>query len=117
MSLGVFETSYRVDVGHWFKEIEEHSLTDQVEVVLVGNKADLGDEKREVSYEEAAQTAQQRGILYVETSAKDQESVSAVFTGVADRAFANGSFGEHKQADGIALDEPRNQSSSNCNCG
>jgi GTPase KRas protein len=48
-------------------------------LMLVGNKADMADE-REVSKEEGAALARQLGCEFVETSAKTAQNVEQVFT-------------------------------------
>ena len=55
------------NVGSWMDQIKEN--TSDVEILLLGNKADLeGD--REVSNEEATSLAEEYGVTYFETSAK-----------------------------------------------
>jgi len=50
--------------------------------VLVGNKADLSD-KREVTHEEATGKASELNILFMETSAKADHNVKALFKKIA----------------------------------
>ena len=54
-------------------------------VVLVGNKTDLVS-AREVTEEQGRQVAEELGVLYVETSAKDLTGVEAAFTLCAEAA-------------------------------
>ena len=51
-----------------------------VPIVLVGNKADL-DEQRRIPIEQAQQRAELWGCPYVETSAKTRANVDKVFIG------------------------------------
>ena len=47
-------------------------------ISLIGNKADLV-EKRAVTYEEASEYAKERGLNYVELSAKTGKNVANAF--------------------------------------
>ena len=49
-----------------------------VPVIMVGTKADL-NERREVSFEEAQKFAQNHGLEYIETSAKDDVNIKEIF--------------------------------------
>lgn len=46
--------------------------------MLVGNKSDLPEARRQVSFEEGAQFADQNGLTFLEASAKDARNVEAV---------------------------------------
>lgn len=65
------------NVRQWMKEVERYA-GDNVTRVLVGNKCDLAP-KREVSYDEGEALANEFGIRYVETSAKDSTHVEEAF--------------------------------------
>jgi len=66
----------------WFTEVDRYAK-EEVLTILVGNKVDLlqGDAKveRAVKKEDAEALAEQRGITYLETSAKSGEGVSECF--------------------------------------
>ena len=51
----------------------------QIPMILVGNKVDLADSRREVSQQEAEGLAQSWGVSYVETSAKTRVNVEKAF--------------------------------------
>ncbi len=51
---------------------------DNAQVILVGNKCDMEDE-RIISYERGKQLADQLGVEFFETSAKENINVKAVF--------------------------------------
>ena len=65
----------------WVKEADE-SIGARVPMIVVGNKIDLPD--RMVSPEEAKQWAEERGFLYMESSAKTGEGVADMFTVLAE---------------------------------
>jgi hypothetical protein len=60
----------------WLKELKDCSHTDLV--MLVGNKTDLGD-FRVVSTEEGKAFAEENGLYFFETSAKDSTNVDKAF--------------------------------------
>ena len=61
----------------WRKELLENG-DENIVLLLVGNKSDLED-RREVSFEEAQEFAEQRGIAFIETSALDSSKVELPF--------------------------------------
>jgi small GTP-binding protein len=64
----------------WLQEIE--SNTSNILIVLIANKVDL-ESKRIISKETAKTFAEQKNIIYFETSAKDNINVSEVFEFIA----------------------------------
>ncbi|KAK4353949.1 hypothetical protein RND71_026143 [Anisodus tanguticus] len=78
------------NVKQWLNEIDRYA-SDNVNKILVGNKADL-TANRVVSYETAKAFADEIGIPFLETSAKDATNVEQAFmamTGaIKNRCFA-----------------------------
>lgn len=97
-ALLVFDISRKSTFSHvtdWLNDLRQIAEPDIV-VILVGNKADLAGERREVSAEEATAWARQNGVLrYVETSAKTGEYVEEAFLGVAERIYQNIQAGKY----------------------
>ncbi|KAG8039872.1 hypothetical protein G9C98_000601 [Cotesia typhae] len=112
-------------VQDWITQIKTYSW-DNAQVILVGNKCDMEDE-RVVSFERGKQLAEQLGVQFFETSAKENINVKAVFEQLVDiicdkmsesldndPALMAGGGG---QAKGQKLtDQPANPSNPNCNC-
>jgi len=69
-------------VQDWCTQIKTYSW-DNAQVVLVGNKNDLEDE-RIVSFERGKQLADQLGLEFFETSAKENINVKSVFERLVD---------------------------------
>jgi len=69
-------TSFQ-NIQKWLLEIERNANQD-VSRLLVGNKVDKESE-RKVSYEEAKALAEQVGLTYAESSAKDCTNVTEIF--------------------------------------
>ena len=61
------------------EQILRVKVDDHIPIILVGNKLDLADERREVLEEDAAALASQWGVAYVETSAKTKVNVDKVY--------------------------------------
>lgn len=55
----------------------------EVVIVLVGNKTDVADDKRQVALEEAEAKAKEFDVLFVETSAKNGENIKQLFRQLA----------------------------------
>ncbi|KAG1667349.1 hypothetical protein FOA52_001407 [Chlamydomonas sp. UWO 241] len=80
------ETSFN-NIRVWMKNIEEHA-SENVNKVLVGNKSDVADSRRAVSFEEGKALADEYGIGFFETSAKNDVCVEEVFSSVALQVLA-----------------------------
>ncbi|MCQ2815743.1 MAG: Rab family GTPase [archaeon] len=70
-------------ISNWLREIKQHGSQDVV-ILLIGNKCDLED-KRAVTYEEGQKLADDNGLIFLETSAKDNTNVSEAFYAGAER--------------------------------
>lgn len=66
------------NVRNWMQNIEQHA-SEKVNKILVGNKSDMGKDKRAVSYTAGEQLAKEYGIPFFETSAKTGSNVDDVF--------------------------------------
>ena len=67
-------------IENWMRQIKQHANEDVCKI-LVGNKSDLPD--RQVTYEEGKKLADQFGIKFFETSAKDDFGVNDTFHSIA----------------------------------
>mmetsp|Transcript_66879 Transcript_66879/g.139382 ORF Transcript_66879/g.139382 Transcript_66879/m.139382 type:complete len:211 (+) Transcript_66879:71-703(+) len=70
------ETSFR-NIEEWLKNIEKYT-SQPVNKILIGNKADLSAQ-RKVTAEEGKKLADQLGMEFFETSAKDKDKVEEAF--------------------------------------
>ena len=75
------DTATFANVRQWLQEIERYAC-EGVNKLLVGNKADLTSSKT-VNHETAKQLADELGIPFVETSAKDATNVEQAFLTMA----------------------------------
>ena len=65
------------NVSRWVEDVKNNSNKDVI-MVLVGNKCDLQHE-RMVAREEALKLARDYEMLYIETSARNQENIERAF--------------------------------------
>lgn len=112
-------------VQDWITQIKNYSLN-VYEVILVGNKCDMEDE-RVISYDRGKQLAEQLGVPFFESSAKENINVKVVFEQLVDMIRDKMSesldndpsliAGGAGQAKGQRLtDQPTNPVNANCNC-
>ncbi|KAL4254393.1 Ras-related protein RABD2b [Abortiporus biennis] len=69
------------NVKTWFTEINRHA-TEGVQKLLIGNKSDLV-EKKVVDFNAAKAFADEKGVTFLETSAKDSSNVDDAFLALA----------------------------------
>lgn len=74
-------------VKTWVRELEKQGSTDLV-IALAGNKADMAN-KRMIQYEEAQAYADEKSLLFMETSAKTAMNVNELFLAVAKKLPRN----------------------------
>ena len=76
-----------ISITEWLKQIEKHA-NENVFKFLVGNKSDLVD-KRQITYEEAKQYADEHDLPYIETSAKEGININELFDSSIKTFLAN----------------------------
>ena len=69
----------------WMESITEEK-GDKLPIVLVGNKADL-EEERQVKYEEGKKLAEDKGFHFFETNCKNGDKVSECFLDLAELVY------------------------------
>lgn len=84
----------------WIDSIRESS-SGNIDVILVGNKADL---PRQVSEEEAQKLAEEYNLKYYETSAKENNGVDQAFLDLAQMALIRFNSGENTNTDPKGVD-------------
>ncbi|CAF3760425.1 unnamed protein product [Rotaria socialis] len=88
------ETSF-LNVRNWIGEIQSNAYSENVDVILVGNKCDLENE-RIITKSRALQFAQQNRVEYIETSALQNinvgESVESLLDLVMNRLEGEGNL-------------------------
>merc|ERR1712226_277489 len=81
----VYDVSNRasfLNTSKWVEDVRSERGNDVV-ICLVGNKTDLGNEKRQVSTEEGEERAKKDGLMFMECSAKAGYNVKSLFRKLA----------------------------------
>ncbi|KAE7996823.1 hypothetical protein FH972_001512 [Carpinus fangiana] len=92
------ESSFN-NIRNWIRNIEQHA-SDNVNKILVGNKADMDESKRAVPTSKGQALADEYGIKFFETSAKTNMNVEEVF-------FSIGRDIKHRLAETDSRVEPQ----------
>lgn len=93
----------------WIQDLRK--TRDSLAIVLVGNKADLPDDKRQISTEEGEALAEEENIGFFETSAKTGLNVKEVFDYVAKEVVSRNLAQPAKQPIGVVNNNNNNGSS------
>lgn len=88
-------------LAHWLREAKEHDRDDRMVIMLIGNKADLVNQ-REVSEDEGKRFARENGLHFIETSAKTALNAESAFLNTARQINANIDSGKYNLADDAA---------------
>jgi len=81
----VYDVTSRPSFDHartWLADVRAHA-DPHLTCILVGNKSDLAQERRQVPTDEGARWAEEEGLLFVEASAKSGANVEAAFEAAA----------------------------------
>jgi len=75
---------------NWIRELQRQA-DPSIVIALCGNKSDLAA-RRQVTQEEAQKYAQEEGLMWAETSAKNGEGVTDIFTRIGQSVSEHPSF-------------------------
>lgn len=112
----VYDITSRASLGRlkeWASELQTQG-PENIKLAVAGNKSDL-ETKRQVDRDEAAAVAHDIGALFVETSAKNDTNVSALFCDLA--ALVPIERGPDEEPPTIRLDARRQQPPKKTICG
>ena len=73
-----------LNTSKWLDDVRTER-GDDVIIILVGNKTDLGEKYRTVSTKEGEEKAMENGILFIESSAKTGHNIKILFEKLAEQ--------------------------------
>jgi len=106
----VYDVTSRPSFAHartWLADVRAHA-DPHLTCILVGNKSDLAQERRQVPVDEGARWAEEEGLLFVEASAKSGANVEAAFESAARDILSKirrGVF-DDERSPGVKLSKP-----------
>lgn len=119
-ALLVFDISRREtfdNLNRWYDEAIQNSQNPNLRIMVVGMKADVPPEKRQVTEEEGVAWARERGLIYLEVSAKTAYNVEEAFIRTAKTILENfDSDNESRSANKILLQAPPKPKTSSAEC-
>lgn len=71
----------------WMNKLSEVADIRKIPIIIVGNKADVPGEEREVTYEEGNEYAISKNYKFFETSAKTGQNIKEAFMEIFDQLF------------------------------
>ncbi|DAZ92561.1 TPA: hypothetical protein N0F65_012791, partial [Lagenidium giganteum] len=79
-------------LGRWLQECNQNCQNDNIEIMVVGMKADVSEKERQVTEEEGREWARAHGLYFIEASAKTAQNVEQVFSLTAQTILRNFDF-------------------------
>jgi Ras-related protein Rab-1A len=83
----VYDVSDResfVNVSKWHEDVLESLSVEEAYFVLIGNKADLPESERKITFEEGKELADSKNMIFIETSARTSANIQELFSRVAE---------------------------------
>lgn len=104
------------NVEKWMSEARKHA-PEEVNIILIGNKNDLEEDRREVSYDMGYQAASSFGVSFFEVSAKFDSNVNEAFfelTSQLKKKIAEGKDDPMAKSPGAIMQENSTSSRNTC---
>ena len=74
-------------LDYWINELKGKVETDNMILILAGNKCDVSDEERKVDMRKGMQVAEKYGMTFFETSAKAGTGIVELFNEIGNRIY------------------------------
>ncbi len=75
------------NLDNWLSKINETADITKKPIIIIGNKADVSNEKREVTFEEGKNYAENKGYKFFETSAKTGQNIHEAFNEIFQQLY------------------------------
>ena len=99
------------NVTYWLGKIKD-TFNDDICIVLFGNKCDLEESTWEVKREEAKKFAEDKKLMYFETSAKENKGITEGFDYIVNAAYEH--LEKSERGKGIQLDRKKKKKIFGC---
>ena len=76
-------------LDQWLSKLNETVDITKKPIIIVGNKCDVQDEERKVTYEEGKNYAESKGYHFYETSAKTGQNIKEAFDDMFEQLYQN----------------------------
>jgi small GTP-binding protein len=74
-------------LDQWLNKLNETTDLNKKPIIIVGNKADLPEDQRVVTYEEGKNYASSKGYRFYETSAKTKQNIEDAFNDIFEQLY------------------------------
>ena len=104
-------------LDQWLSKLNETVDISKKPIIILGNKADVLDEERKVSFEEGKNYADSKGYHFYETSAKTGQNIKEAFDDIFEQLYQNfeGEITGKKQVNaGIQINKQNKKKKSCC---
>merc|ERR1712137_1108425 len=98
----------------WLGEVEMYTNTIEPVKLLVGNKVDK-ESDREVSVSEGEELAKEKGMVFIETSAKTKIGIQQAFQEIVQQIIDQKGF-DFEENPGVDLNDPETDNGGGCSC-
>ena len=71
----------------WLNKLSDTTDLSKKPIIIIGNKCDIDQSKRQISFEEGKKYAENKGYHFYETSAKTGENVEKAFNDIFEQLF------------------------------
>jgi small GTP-binding protein len=132
MSLQVIKTSDAVvlvyavndknsfnELDSWLEKLNETADISKKPIIIIGNKADINESERVITYEEGKEYASKKGYNFYETSAKTGQNVQEAFNDIFEqlyKIYEDEITGKVKLNPTLTLGDKKNKNSKGTKC-
>ena len=104
------------NIVSWLSEINEYCSTNPSKMII-GNKSDIDESKRDIDYETAKEYTDKLDIPYIETSAKTAENVEKAFQDLSKQLIEKKTIQQNNLQNAIDFNQNNStQQPSSCAC-